>query len=69
MRNPEPTDSVQVIQDGFVQIETKCAHTVMAQAVFELYVALTKKWEGRIEIVWRNLLDDNKIIDYRDWKH
>lgn len=68
MRNPEQTDSIQVIQNGFVQIETKCAHSSMAQAVFGRFVQMTKTWEGRIEIVWRDLLAD-KIVDYHDRRH
>lgn len=68
MRNPEPTDSIQVIQNGFVQIETKCAHSSMAQVAFGQFVQMTKNWEGRIEIVWRDLLTDT-IADYHDWRH
>ena len=62
MRNPELNETVTVLVNGFVQIETKAADGNLAGQVFELYKKLIRKMSGRIEVIRRD--DENSVVDY-----
>ncbi len=62
MRNPELNETVTVLVNGFVQIETKATDSILAGQVFELYKKLIRKMSGRIEVIRRD--NENGVVDY-----
>ena len=62
MRNPDLNETIRLLINGFVQIETKAANTYLACQMFSAYKKLARKMTGNVEVVHRDA--ENIVVDY-----
>ncbi len=62
MRNPELNETIRLLINGFVQIETKAANSYLAWQLFGAYKKLASKMTCNVEVVRRDA--ENKVVDY-----
>ena len=67
MRNPELNETIRLLINGFVQIETKAANTYLACQLFSAYKKLARNMTGNVELFHRDA--ENLVVSYYYTKH